>query len=171
MTTLLNDGLEYRFEHGDTLLIAGLRRQQPFTNIHQNIPQQWQAFTQHILASGVLHSYTLHADPSTTPVTYGIICGSTDTSMEYMCGIEVASLERISADIGRVIITPQNYVVFSYQGPITGIGAAWQAILHTHLPSVALISAQRPAFERYDHRYNSSTNTGLVEIWLPIIKN
>jgi predicted transcriptional regulator YdeE len=85
-----------------------------------------------------------------------------------MCGIEVESFDTLPADIGRIRIQPQHYAVFLHSGHISDIRVTCQRIWNEWLPNSQYQSANKPDFEKYDHRFNLETKSGEVEFWLSI---
>jgi len=145
-----------RIEYGNEMRLIGLRQKHPFANLTTEIPKQWVAFkTEFELARK-------------SAVTYGVICGVNQDGMEYMCGVEVSSLDAAPANAGKLIVPNQKYAVFLHEGHISEIGASWDTILHQLMPALKLEDAHTPSFERYDHRYNPISGMGAVEIWCPI---
>lgn len=146
-----------RFDTGPALLLAGLRRHHPYGEAQRSIPEQWQAFKALLPLPGQMGS-----------ITYGATCGHTDSDFEYMTGAEVSTFDGLPPTLGRMRIQPREYAVFLHTGPIQGIADTWAAILHGWLPTCGFTEAHAPCFERYDGRYDPSTASGKVEIWIPI---
>ncbi|HEY3301168.1 MAG TPA: GyrI-like domain-containing protein [Methylophilaceae bacterium] len=147
---------EPRIEYGNEMRLIGLRQKHTLTNLATEIPKQWVAFkTEFELARR-------------SAVTYGVICGVSQESMEYMCGVEVPSFDAAPANAGKLIVPIQKYAVFLHEGHISEIGASWDTILHQLMPTLKLEDAHTPSFERYDHRYDAMSGNGAVEIWCPI---
>jgi len=101
-------------------------------------------------------------------VTYGVICGTSTNEMEYMCGVEIPSLQSAPANAAKIIVPKQKYAVFLHEGHISEIGVSWDHILHHLMPALTLEDAQTPSFERYDQRYDAMSGNGEVEIWCPV---
>lgn len=146
----------HRIEFAAAMLIAGRRQQHPFADAATTIPQQWAAFK-----SEDIKVYQ-------QPVTYGVVCGVSDSAMDYLCGVAVSSFEEAPHNAGRVIIPAQKYAVFVHHGPIAQIGESWQTIYHQLMPQRGLEDAHTPCFERYDERYDAPRGDGVVEIWCPV---
>jgi predicted transcriptional regulator YdeE len=145
-----------RFEQGQAMLLAGTRQYHLFITAHSTITQQWYDF--------VLNYWTL------LPLgnrSFGATCMADDNGFEYMCAIEVDSFEHLATDIGRMIIKPQYYAIFTHQGDIANIGQTWRSI-HEWIASSNYQAEHVPCFELYDQRYNPETSSGLVEIWVAI---
>lgn len=145
-----------RFEYGQAMLLAGTRQYHLFTNAHQTISQQWQDFFQ---------NYKTLLAPNKH--RFGATCMADETGFEYMCAVDVDNFEDLSADMGRMIIKPQYYAIFSHQGNIANIGQTWQQI-HQWIAHSDYQHEDAPCFELYDQRYNAESGIGLVEIWIAI---
>ncbi len=147
-----------RFESAHAMLLAGIRRSHSLNAPGSGIARQWQEFVS-----------LLPMPDQRGSVRYGVMCGATATSFEYLCGVEVRSFAALSLTSGRMRIAQQRYAVFVHRGAITAIAATWQAILHDWLPgNGAYVSAHKPDFERYDERFDPATGSGEVEIWISV---
>jgi predicted transcriptional regulator YdeE len=141
------------------MLLAGLRRQHPYTQQGAGIGAQWQDFR----ALGPL--------PGQRPGTaYGVMCGANAGGFEYMAGVEVDSFAALPAEIGRVRVLPQHYAVFRHAGPVTGIRDTWQRILQEWLPNGSHDAAHKPDFEVYGPGFDPDTGLGGLEIWISIVR-
>ena len=147
---------EPRIVFAEAMSLIGLRMTHAMPTLAIEIPKQWQAFRQQFAAA---HN---------GEVTYGICCHANATEMEYMCGVETASLALAPEHAGKIIIPAQKYAVFLHEGRIADIGNSWDQILHQLMPALNLEDAPTPSFERYDQRYNAITGVGAVEIYCPI---
>lgn len=149
-----------RFEDGPAMLLVGLRRTHAFAGSAQGIPQQWRDFA----AMGLMA-------PDGRGVAYGVMCGSDPEKQttEYMCAVEVASFDQAPAGIGRMRVPAQRYAVFTHDGHVSGISAAWMRIWNEWIPQSGYRIAHTPEFERYDHRFDPATEGGIVEIWCSIV--
>jgi len=146
-----------RFEQGRPMQLGGLRRRHAFADSKLTIPQQWHEFESMLPLPG---------QRGTT--TYGVVCGTDDSAMEYMSAVEVESLAVLPAHLGRMQVRAQRYAVFLHSGDVSGIHAAWRRILEQWLPQSGYRSTQRPDFEVYDSRFDPRTGKGEVEIWIAI---
>lgn len=147
---------EPRIEYGNEMFLMGIRRKHSFAVLTEEIAKQWVAFKMEFEAA------------RKSRVAYGVVCGVSQNEMEYMCGVEVPSLQSAPANSGQIIIPKQKYAVFLHEGSILEIGASWDRILHHLMPALKLEDAQTPCFERYDQRYDAMTGKGEVEIWCPV---
>jgi AraC family transcriptional regulator len=151
---------EPRFEQGRPMLLAGLRRHHTFAAMANDIPRQWQDFTE------------LGRLPGQVGTTaYGAICGGDPQRqiMEYMCAVEVESFDGLAKELGRMRVPAARYAVFVHEGDVAKIQSTWQHIFQMWLPSSGFRSANTPDFELYDERFDAATGLGLVEIWLGIV--
>ncbi|WP_205836283.1 GyrI-like domain-containing protein [Iodobacter violaceini] len=147
-----------RFEQGRPMLLGGLRQQHGFTESIQSQPAQWRQF--HLL---------LPLPGQQGSSVYGVMCGHDPAhGFEYMCGVEVASLQDLPADMGRMRIASQQYAVFKHSGPLAQLGALWGAICNEWLPHSAYQSAHKPDFEIYDATFDWNAGSGEVEIWISV---
>ena len=148
-----------RYANHRPMLIAGLRRYYPFSEAPGGIPAQWQ------------EAHALGRLPGQVGATaYGVSCGADANGFQYMCGMEVESLEALPAELARVRILPQTYAVFVHRGHVSEIGGTWDRILNEWLPNAPCESAHKPDFEVYDKCYDAGTGTGEVEIWISITR-
>lgn len=147
-----------RFEHDRPMLLAGIRRHHPFVEEGRGIGQQWQEFQSLLPIPG-----------QTGTRCYGVICGAGPSSFEYMCGIEVESLEALPADLGRMRILAQEYAVFEHRGSVSDIRSTWMQAFSWLNASTVYQSAEKPDFEVYDERFDPKTGSGIVEIRIAVV--
>jgi AraC family transcriptional regulator len=84
-----------------------------------------------------------------------------------MCAHEVSSYDGLPASVGRMKVPDQQYAVFTHQGHISSIKDSWQTAMNW-IPNAQWVDGETPSFELYDERYDPSTGTGIVELWIPI---
>lgn len=144
-----------RFETGSAMLLGGLRRHHAFQ--HADFGGQWREFDAFGPLPGQLGEHA-----------YGVICGVTPTTCEYMCAVEVSALEVLPTGLGRMRITPQHYAVFLHQGHVSTLPQTWQAALDW-LAGSGWESAHKPDFERYGADFDAATGSGEVELWLAVV--
>ena len=150
--------MEPRFEDGRPMLMLGIRRTHRYDDAGEGLARQWRDFEAlGLLGPGV--------------VSYGVMCGSNPQArtMEYMCALEVPTFDGAPADLGRMRVPAQRYAVFSYEGHVSGINAAWMRIWNEWIPQSGHRIAHTPEFERYDERFDPKTESGVVEIWCSIV--
>lgn len=147
-----------RIAEGRAMLLGGLRRPHAFRTAQETMAAQWQAFQAMGMPPGRQGT-----------AAYGVICGADPAAetMEYMTGVEVASLAELPPEYGRMRVPPQRYAVFTHRGHTSTLRETWDAIWRW-LPGSGYASAQTPDFEIYDDRFDPATGTGEIEIWVPI---
>ena len=148
-----------RYEQGQPMLLAGIRRKHAFAGMGRDIPRQWEEFVK------------LGKLPGQVGTTaYGAICGSDPKtqSMEYMCAVEVESFDAVPKELGRMRVPPVRYAVFLHEGNVATIQETWKQIFEVWLPSSGMRSAETPDFEVYDERFDGAAGEGGVEIWLGV---
>jgi len=146
-----------RFEDGTPMLLAGVRRRHAFAIAERGIAEQWREF----LAAPQI--------PDRIGSTYyGVMCGSDDTTLEYMCGVKVQSFAALSADAGRMRVPAQRYAVFSHPKD-AALAATWQQILQW-LSVGPYESAHKPDFEQYSRSPIEISGSGEVLIWVGVVE-
>jgi AraC family transcriptional regulator len=149
---------EPRRETGAALLIAGLRVRYSDQAI-AGIPMQWQRFA----------PFVDHIPGRVGGVAYGVCCDFDESGQfDYICGVAVASLADLPPELSGLRIPPQQYLVFRHRGHVSGIHAAWQAIMNRWLPGSGLCMVNAPNFERYSEDFDPNSGLGGVEIWVPV---
>ena len=148
-----------RFTDGSPMLLAGLRRRHTCADAPRTIMRQWDDF----------RSLPPLPDP-VGGLTYGVICGAAVGGIEYMSAMQVHNFDSLPGEMGRLQVPAQHYAVFEHRGHVSGIRALWQAVMDDWLPRSGFQSAHRPDFERYDERFDSGTRSGVVELWLGVIR-
>ncbi|MCX7205579.1 MAG: GyrI-like domain-containing protein [Proteobacteria bacterium] len=147
-----------RFEQGHPMLLGGLRQQHGFAESILSQTEQWRQF--HLL---------LPLASQQGSNVYGVMCGHDSAhSFEYMCGVEVTSLQDLPADMGRMRIASQQYAVFKHSGPVARLGKTWEAICNEWLANSEYQSAHKPDFEIYAASFDWDAGIGEVEIWISI---
>lgn len=148
-----------RIAEGRAMLLAGLRRHHAFAGSLRTIPEQWQALQRLGPPPGRLGTNA-----------YGVICGADPAAetFEYLCGFEVAALEPVPREYGRMRVPAQRYAVFEHVGHVSTLHTLWERIWGEWLPRSGHQSANTPDFERYDERFDPATGSGLVEVWIPV---
>ncbi len=149
---------EPRREHGEALLIVGLRARYSLETI-AGIPAQWQRFGPYI------DTIPARADGK----AYGV-CREFDEAghYDYVCGVAVSRTAELPADLSTMRIAAREYLVFRHAGHVAGIPATWRAIMNDWLPASGYRIADAPSFERYAEDFDPHTGLGGIEIWIPI---
>lgn len=101
--------------------------------------------------------------------TYGI-CFNSDLrgNFDYLAGVEVQGAAHLPSQLTSLAIARQRYAVFTHRGHISAISRSWAEIFGRLLSDAGLLPAGAPAFERYDQRFDPSSGSGEVEIWVPL---
>jgi len=147
-----------RIVEGKALLIAGLNVRNGCTN-RANIPGQWQSFAPRIG----------HIPGQVGRTAYGIVYNNDEEgNHDYICGVEVSDFSKLPADLDRLRVPPQKYVVFVHAGHVSGIGSTWNAVWSKAMPESDYEIADAPALERYNDDFDGRTGTGGIELWIPI---
>lgn len=151
--------MEHRLESRAPFLLGGIRRVHRYSDCAAGIPAQWSEFVAQLPLRGQI-----------SPITYGVLCWSNEVrqEMEYMCAVEVSDLRALPDGSGRMRVPEQQYAVFTYEGPSTGIREAWMTIWRDWLPTSGYVSAETPDFEKYDERFDTARDYGVVEIWFAV---
>lgn len=150
-----------RFEHGRSLLIAGLRGH--FTHsTWSGIAEQWRRFAAHLG----------HIPGQLGRVSYGL-CFNTSDGVHYLSGVEVSSLDDLPKEFSYARIPEQEYAVFTHRGHASQLYNTLEAIQDTWLPAsgTKLVRASAGApdfFERYGEGFDQRTGMGDIEVWIPI---
>lgn len=143
-------------DHG-AMTIAGINAHYTMET-RMRIPQQWEQF--------VPRMRTL---PSVGTDCYGVCWSmSPDCGFDYLTGVEVASTEKLPADLQTLTIAPQRYAVFEHTQHVSAIPQSIDAIWVKWLPQCGLKPSHAPCFERYTEAFNPQTGMGGMEIWVPL---
>ena len=150
-----------RFVAGKPMLIAGIAKRynrNEMVPAMTGIPLQWQSFL---------------VDMAKVPgrvgrVAYGVSYnGDQAGNFDYLCGVEVSEAPPPASDFSSVSLGAQRYAVFTHRGQISAISATWRAI-YQWLPTSGYMRARAPDFERYSEDFDARSNSGYVEIWIPV---
>jgi AraC family transcriptional regulator len=156
--TLLANLAPPRFEHGRSLLIAGLGERYT-CETSKAIPSQWQRFVPHLG----------HIAGQVGQVAYGVRCNSDDEgNFDYICGVEVSSFSDLPQAFSRVRIPKQRYAVFSHRDHVSTIRRTINTIWSQWLPESGHEVADAPDFERCGEDFDPTSGTGTIEIWIPL---
>jgi AraC family transcriptional regulator len=150
--------LVHRNVTGRPMLVAGIRRRHPLVELSTRIPLQWDDFCGLPPLPGRVGTGTL-----------GVTCGVWGAEMEYLTGVEVESFDALPEGMGRMRIPAQSYVVFTHEGPVSGLSATWRWIWEEWLPASGVTPADTPDFETYGEGFDRDTGSGIVEIWFPVL--
>jgi AraC family transcriptional regulator len=140
--------------------IAGMRAHFTYSDA-QGIPALWNKF----MSGGPL----AHEVGDTH---YGL-CFQAAGGFDYLCGIEVSSLEELSPGMQYSNIPAQRYAVFTHNGHVSNLRATLNTIWRKWLPSSGYqvnppVNGAPDFFERYGPGFNPQTGVGDIEVWLPV---
>ena len=91
------------------------------------------------------------------------------SGFRYLAGVEVSSPDGLPPGFTTVSLPAQQYAVFTYHGHVSGLREFGKAIWSEWLPGSGHEVVDSPVLmERYDQRFDPSTASGDVEVWLPI---
>ncbi len=100
--------------------------------------------------------------------SYGVLHNADAAgNADYLCGVEVASVEGLPSGLTHLRIPQHRYAVFAFRDHISTIGNAWAGIFQW-ICDPANHAALAPRFEMYDQRYDPATGNGGCEIWIPV---
>lgn len=135
------------------MLLAGLRRSHEFLQAPSGIVEQWREFQSAGPLAGQVGS-----------ATYGVMCGLSGNTFEYMCAAEVGDFARLPPGTGRMRIAAEHYAVFVHRGPLSALKTTWDAIFEWLSTNVDYQSAHKPDFEVYDGAVDPAIDHRDVEI-------
>ena len=104
-------------------------------------------------------------------VGWGVVANMSGDGVDYVAGVEVATIAGLPADLVQLSIPAQRYAAFAHRLEAARIGEAMHAIFQLWLPRSGLRHARGgPAdlLERYGEAFDPQTGTGDIELWLPI---
>lgn len=100
---------------------------------------------------------------------YGVSTHCTEMGhFDYLCGVEVSDASAIEPPLSTMSIPVQRYAVFQQRDHISTIKDTFAAIWDKWLPASGYRIADAPLFECYDQSFDPQTETGVVEIWVPL---
>jgi len=139
------------------LSIVGISRYYPFERVAE-IPDQWQSFVPIIP----------RVTSAGKPVTYGVIYNGSDSSFDYLSGVELPKGADVPENLVRIDIATQSYAVFQHDGHVASVRDTCDAIWSDWLPASSKSVIEAPWFERYGESFSPQTGEGGLEIWIPI---
>lgn len=148
-----------RFEQTKTLLVAGLVEHYDANSSAAGIPAQWQRLAPHLG----------HVPGQRGAAAYGVVYNTDDEgSMDYLCGVEVESFDRLPPGFGSLRVPARRYAVFRHSEHIASIRATWGAIWNQWLPESGHTVADAPVLERYDEKFDPRSGNGGVDLMVPL---
>lgn len=145
-----------RYENRRAFAVAGLSARFDMTELAR-VPSLWGRFAPHF---GTF--------PMSEPgVSYGVISHEPGAeTFEYLAGVEPKGTP--PADMTLVRVPASRYAVFTHEGHVSDIRKTLAAIFDEWLPVSGETAAESPELERYDHRFDPATLSGVVELWIPL---
>ena len=141
-----------------SLALVGLLRRYRCDD-KSGIPAQWGAFVPRI--ERISHRIS--------EVAYGVCLNSTETEFDYFCGVEVPPASESREDFETLALPAQLYAVFAHQGRVEQIVDTVHRIFTLWLPkSGRVVGGVVDLVERYSEDFEPVSNSGNVEIWIPI---
>jgi AraC family transcriptional regulator len=157
-STLAVDLAPPRFEARKSMLVAGLVQRHDCQS-PGGIPDQWQRFA----------PFIPRIPGKVDKTAYGVIYNfDSDSSFDYMCAVEVATVDDLPQGITTMRVPAQTYAVFAHRGHVAGVRATCSAIWSTWFPDSNREPSNGPTLERYGPEFNPQTGLGGLEIWIPI---
>lgn len=86
----------------------------------------------------------------------------------YLAGLEVSSLDQVPEGMTARRVPAATYAVFTHTGPLDRLGETMRYIYGTWLPTAGYEQAEGPDLELYDKRFDPTSPTSEMEIWLPV---
>ena len=86
----------------------------------------------------------------------------------YTAAVEVEDLARVPEGLVGFTVPEATYARFTHTGPIAGIGQTIDAMWGAWIPASGLEPTHGLEFERYDHRWDASTGSGPVDLYVPV---
>lgn len=139
------------------LLVGGLCER--YTMGHTDaIPAQWERFARYIgrIPGGI------------DGPAYGVCFNFENNEFDYLCGIEVASIESLPREFSHVRIPAHRYAIFTIDENIATIKRAIYTIWNHALPASGHRPANAPTVECYRENYDPPTGDGGYEIWVAV---
>jgi AraC family transcriptional regulator len=150
-----------RFADAPQIRALGLREGRDFSELRA-ITDQWRRFAPHIGAIANVAQ----------PIPIGVLTPiGEDGAFDYACAVEVTDFFEAPAELARLTVPAQHYVIFRHAGHVSRLGATYHAILDDWLPDAGLTLAEGASIERHAPTFDWRTGEGGVEVWLPVESN
>lgn len=157
-TSLLTELKPPRIVERGAFQAAGLSERYNFATSH-GVPDLWRRFVPHFGQIPKQVGMT----------TYGICYdGDAEGNFNYMAAVEISGAPSEADDLTRITVPAQRYAVFTHSGHISDIRKTVYTIWNKWLPESEVTHANGPDFELYDERFDATSGTGEVEIWIPV---
>jgi AraC family transcriptional regulator len=145
----------YRFQQGQPMLLAGLRRKHRTDTAADSVIAQWRDFLSVIPESDRVGN-----------LYFGAMCGGDPSGFEYLSGVEVESFDRLPEGMGRMRVPAQQYAIFRH--PVgESLESTWRGI-RSWLSGGSYESAHLPDFERYEAADGESKQSN-IEVWVGVV--
>lgn len=155
---IASDTLTPHFQSKPAHLLVGLQRRY-LCDDKSGIPGQWGDFVPGIE----------QISARVSEVAYGVCMNSTKTHFDYFCGVEVPVQSTIPQGFVTLTLPAQHYAVFTHHGRVENIVETVCQIFANWLPtSGRVLAGGVDLIERYSADFDPVSNTGDVEIWIPI---
>ena len=151
-----------RFVNGGAMTIAGLSGRFSGATVNQ-IPAMWQRFMAQLVG--------FHGRVGN--VAYGVCTLCDGEGFGYISGVQVREDARLPAEWKLVRMPAQRYAVFAHHGHVSTLHQTLDAIDREWRPRSGQTfdrdDTESPAFfERYGEEFDPRTDTGGIEVWVPI---
>ena len=159
-----HDVMEPKIEHRPAFHVVGLTGQySPATSTR--IPEIWSRFAPRLGEIG----------KRVDGRSYGVCMENTSGDAEegcftYVVGVEVSQIERVPEGMIALTVPAHTYAVFTHRGHVSGISDTFKRALGQWLPATQFQHAAAPDFEQYDERFNPTTASGEIDLYLPVVK-
>lgn len=100
---------------------------------------------------------------------FGLLHTNSQTgAVTYMTGVEVTETASCPPGMDIVFLPASRYAVFEHQGAVEDLKLLWEAIFTQWLPTNHANVANGPKLEHYGKWFDKKTNSGQMEIWIPL---
>ena len=148
-----------RFETTDILKLACISQAYDTGTELVGIPDQWQTAMSYASAFPYLLSGP----------RYGVCDMNEETRiMTYSCGFAIDKGMDIPPEMDAQTIQPAEYAVFRHNGHVSLISETFEAIFELWLPNSPYEPTGAPELEVYSEDFNPFSETGVVEVWVPV---
>ncbi len=122
------------------------------------IPDQWKRFAPHVG----------NIPGQASRVAYGIMFDAPG-GFEYMTGVEVSGAPTLNGDLKQITLPALKYAIFAHHGDVSTLWQTADAAYRDWLPASGHELADQPKLiERYGEKFDPATNSGDIEIWVPL---
>ena len=108
-------------------------------------------------AYGLLHNFDKH-----------------EGAFDYLAGVAVEGKAEVPEGMERIEVAAQTFAVFTHriENPVLSqdLPRAFNYIYGTWLPDSGYLAAEGPELEYYDSRFDPSTNSGEIDLYIPVLQ-